>query len=386
MTSDGVTELDFTNRGAPPVHRKIIAQQTLLPENADEGPSMAHFPLSPKTSGNTPVILVPVGRDLQVWRRTEAWQHEQTLGRALETSIWVSREDLGYDRSARLTLSLGDITGDRRDDILLRTDFIPTCRYVMYAQTEEGRFSADPALVWSGKQDLSWHAWVDIDRDGRVDLIDNRWLSDPWFLPGTRSGKVLVRIHKADEQGRIPTEPTQVFRKNDWIDSIPIVDLDGDGRLDLVLGYSAFDSREGFRKAFTAKQIDFQLRFHFGRTDGRFPEEADCGRDLLIRIDRPSIDLTYPRRWYFETFVNLHGDFDGDGDKDLLVRDRADRVSVYPFLSRQEGFARNAGIGFRYTDPIDRLQIEDLNDDGVDDLIMKLNEKERFRVFLSRTR
>jgi hypothetical protein len=162
--------------------------------------------------------------------------------------------------------------------------------------------------------------------------------------------------------------------------------VDGDGCLDLVLGYSAFDSREGLRKAFTAKQMDFNLRFHFYRPDAGFPEKADCDVTLLIHLDQPSIDLGYPRSRHFETFVNLQGDFDGDGDRDLLVRDRADRISVYPFVSRQAGFARNADVSFRYTDPIDRLQIQDLNNDHKDDLILRLSKKEMFRVFLSRTR
>ncbi len=383
MTSDGVTELDFSSRGRSAVSRPIIAQPTILPESA-EGPSIRYFPLSAQTKDTAPVILVPVGSDLHVWRRADTWQHVQTLHDALETGIWASR-DLGYDRMAGLTLSLGDITADNRDDIILRTHFIPMCRYVMYAQREDGLFTTDPILTWAGKWDWSWYCWTDINRDGRVDLIKNTWLQEPWFIPGTLSGKVLVRIYPADEQGQIPTEPRQVFRKNDWIDSIPVADVDGDGCMDLVLGYSTFDSREGFRKAFTAKQIDFKLRFHFYRPGEGFPEKPDCDADLMIRLDHPSIELTHPRGWYFERLVNLQGDFDGDGDRDLLVRDRADRISVYSFVSRQAGFARNADAGFDCTDPFDRLQVEDLNNDGVSDLILKSSKKGVFRAFISRT-
>ena len=385
MASDGVTELDFANRSGPALRRRIIAQQTILPESLEK-PSIAHFALSPEVKDSAPVILVPVDRDLQVWRGTDAWQHVQTLRDVLGTAIWSSRGDLGYDRTAELTMSLGDITGDGRDDIILRTGFMPQCRYAMYAQNQDGLFGTDPTFAWSGKWDWSWYCWVDINRDGRVDLIKNTSLSEPWFIPGTYSGKVLIQVYTADEQGRIPAQPQQVFRKNDWVNSIPVVDVDGDGCLDLVLGYSKFDSREGYRKAFTAKQLDFTLHLRFYRPGEGFPEKPDCDVDLLISLDHPSIDLTYPRGRYFETFVNLLGDFNGDGRRDLLVRDRADRISVYPFVSRQAGFAKTAGASFRYTDPIDQLQIADLNNDGVSDLILKLNKKDIFRVFLSRTR
>jgi len=356
MTSDGVTELDLTTRGRPPLRRQIIAQQTILPERG-EGPAIAYGPLSPRTTNQAPVILVPVGRDLQVWRRTGTWQHVQTLKDALETTISASRGNLGYDRLARLTLSGGDLTSDQRDDLLVRTSHIPMSRYAVYAQNSDGLFGADPTFTWTGPWDWSWYCWVDVNRDGRVDLIKGTLPGDPWFLAGILSGKVLVRIYTADEHGQIPAEPQQVFRKNDWIDSIPIVDVDGDGYLDLVLGYSPFSSREGYRKVFSAKQIDFSLGFHFYRPGTGFPEKADFDTSLLIHIDYRSVDLSLPRHQFFKTFVNLHGDFNGDGHKDLLVRDRADGISAYPFLSRQAGFAKTTDMSFPYTDPIDRLQV-----------------------------
>jgi hypothetical protein len=379
MTCDGVTELDFTKRGEPAIRKQIITQQTILPESSEE-PASAYVPLSPRMEDQPPVILLPAGRDLQVWRRTDTWQCVQTLKDALETTISASRGDLGYDRMARLTLSLGDLTSD---DILVRTSHIPMSRYAVYAQNPDGLFSTDPAFTWTGPWDWSWYCWVDLNRDGRVDLIKGTLPGDPWFLAGILAGKVLVQIYTADEHGQIPAEPQQVFRKNDWIDSVPIVDVDGDGYLDLVLGYSPFSSREGYRKVFSAKQIDFDLGFHFYRPGAGFPEKPDFDTSLLIHIDYRSVDLSLPRHQFFKTFVNLHGDFNSDGRRDLLIRDRADRISAYPFLSRQAGFAKTTDVWFPYADPIDRLQVEDLNGDHISDLIMKLNRKDTFRVFLS---
>jgi hypothetical protein len=162
------------------------------------------------------------------------------------------------------------------------------------------------------------------------------------------------------------------------------VDVDGDGHVDLILGYNRFDTREGFRKAFMAKQLDFNLKFHLFRPGIGYPEKPDFQRDLEIHLDKHSIDLNWGRRRDFERFVNLRGDFDGDGRMDLLARDRSDRISVYSFVSRQEGFEREAGLYLDYTEPIQWFKVVDLNGDDISDLVMKFRRTNVFRVFLSR--
>ena len=224
---------------------------------------------------------------------------------------------------------------------------------------------------------------MDLNHDGKVDLIKSTWLREPWFVPGVRSGKVVVGIYQANEHGQLPSDPQQVFRKNDWTAPLPVVDIDGDGFPDLVLGYSLFDTREGARKMMTAKQLDFDLKFHFYQRDVGFSKEPDCQRDLVIHLDRHSLQLSWDRRDAFERFINLDGDFNGDGKRDLLVRDHSDEVSVYFFISRESGFGREAGLRFHCSEPIQRLQTQDLNRDGVSDLIVELQKENGFRVFLS---
>jgi hypothetical protein len=229
----------------------------------------------------------------------------------------------------------------------------------------------------------SWLCWVDLNGDGKVDLIKSVWLHEPSFAPGISSGKVLVSTSIADEHGRIPAEPQQVFRKNDWTPALPVLDLDGDGFLDLVLGYSRMDTREGLRKEITAKQLDYTLRFYFYRPGIGFPKEADCQRDVVIHLDQAELLLGSSPHQYFERYVKLGGDFNGDGKTDLLVRDHSDEISVYFFVSREKGFSREPDLRFSCPEPIDEWQAIDLNNDGVSDLIVRLAKQKGFRIFIS---
>lgn len=385
MTHEGVAELNFAGRKRPAAPRRIITQRTAIPQRL-KAPLVEYIPFSVDTPNNMPVILIPVDRDLQLWHHRGTWHHVRSLENVLETKISAPIPDIGYDKTTEIDMSLGDVNGDRRDDIIARTSDMPTCTFVIYTQQESGSFAAEPALTFTETWDWFWYGWVDINQDGRVDLIKNKWIGEPWFLPGTLSGKVIVQIYLANAQGQLPSKPQQVFRKNDWIDSIPIVDVDGDGHVDLVLGYNRFDTREGFRKAFMAKRLDFNLRFHLFRPGMGYPEKPDFQRDLEIHLDKHSIDLNWGRRRDFERFVDLRGDFDGDGCMDLLVRDQSARISIYSFVSRQVGFEQDAGLFFEYTEPVEWFKIVDLNGDGVSDLVMKFKRAKGYRVFLSRER
>ena len=74
------------------------------------------------------------------------------------------------------------------------------------------------------------------------------------------------------------------------------------------------------------------LKFHFQRPGAGFPEAPDYQARGSVHF-AGIFQFDSQRRLYYEVFINLNGDFNGDGKKDLLAKDRKDAISVYFFHS-----------------------------------------------------
>jgi hypothetical protein len=125
------------------------------------------------------------------------------------------------------------------------------------------------------------------------------------------------------------------------------------------------------------------LSFHFCNPGAGFSKDADCVASVPIYFGREFFS-SFDRRLELEQFINLSGDFNGDGRKDLLVRDRRDSLKGYCLSSRQKGFRPRPDLRFNCPETIDWWDVKDLNGDGVSDVVAKLRKPGTFRIFLSR--
>jgi len=378
MTNDGISKLTYVDKTSPPAKIKIIDRQTIIPEKC-ENPPIIFFALSANTTEEFPLIFIPIEDELEIWKYDKQWQHAYSLKGTPDTRIWGPHKTAGYIKQYWLNMNIADLNGDKLDDLVICEDNNGKTLFNIYPQTKEGTFPPKPSQ--SFEDQWGWRKWIclqDINKDGNVDIIKNTWLQEAWFLPGADSGKVIVQIFLAGQNGNIPDEAQYIFRKSDWTPSMPIVDIDGDGFIDLVLGFGQFDSREGIRKAMTTKKLNHTLRFHFYGADN-FEQNSDFETDISVHLGYRGPIFT-SRAGRVESRTSLDGDFNGDGNRDLLVIDKADKASVYFFISREKGFSKKADMHFNIK-RVKQLFTEDLNNDGVSDLIVL---GYRFKVFLSK--
>ena len=149
MTSEGVTELRFTNRTDPPVLRQIIKQQTIIPSALDE-PEALFFPLSANTRANWPLVLVPVAGGLQVWQHREEWRQAQFIPHAVDAHIRPGVPDPGYALSFGSDMTLGSVSGDGRDALMVMRNVAGGMQiYDLYLQNADDLFALQPALTYT---------------------------------------------------------------------------------------------------------------------------------------------------------------------------------------------------------------------------------------------
>jgi hypothetical protein len=225
-----------------------------------------------------------------------------------------------------------DFDADGKLDLLAQTSrelCVWTQRGDGFAAAPDARYELPVPADRERRLDLSYSSLAaDVNGDGRVDclmLAGDKRAEDVrtqalLYLNG-RSGDAESPLFGA--QGL----PSQLLRIAGFAGSPRLVDVDGDGRLDLVVGAVRLDGAFDAVRAAGKGALDAELYVYANRPRG-FSERPD----LLFPIAMKAHGLRDARG---ELLARFFGDVTGDGVRDLLLRDEPERLRL--LMTRRAG-------------------------------------------------
>lgn len=259
---------------------------------------------------------------------------------------------------------LADMDGDGQNDLV----FTYLDRVHGFYQTD-GRFSAEPGLdrnleILSAADrespmdldEIIGFTIEDFDADGLADLFVRKTLIRRKAVVNDKQQYQLYH----NRGGRFELMPDQAFILKSF-DEPGTMDLNGDGRLDLVTGYFEF-SLGNIVKALLSKRFSIDLSFFLQRAEG-FPDQPDEQRDFKIRISLSNLDEN------FAPAVETDGDYDGDGHLDFLMQTEDRKIEIFLADPEDDGrlFEKKSSVHLEAV-ACDNSHVEDMNGDGRADL------------------
>jgi len=248
------------------------------------------------------------------------------------------RELLGVTESAPAPQFV-DFDGDGRADLVAQS----SRELLVWTQRADGTFAESP----DGRFELP----VPADRDRRLDVSYSSQVAD---LDGDRrTDCVMLAGDKRSEDARTqvlvflqgksgapdPASPlfgakglpTQLLRIGGFAGSPSLVDVDGDGRRDFVVGAVRIDGAFDAVRAAGRGKLDVSLYVYRNVGKG-FSDRPELSFDMSVKAD----GLRGSRR---EVIASFFGDVTGDKVRDLFLRDEPDHLSVLMTRRSGDGFA-----------------------------------------------
>ena len=216
---------------------------------------------------------------------------------------------------------------------------------------------------------------VDVDGDGREDLV-------LWQVSGKLDFKTDLYIFLRGADQKLPEQPTQVLHCHGFPIPIgstkkrsPVHDLDGDGVCELVL-------LEMKTRIISESGLVEMMASHgvdWALTirsfhHGAFSHSPDASAPVTIIL------ADWNELWAWP--ICIQGDFNGDGRPDLLVRRSDNQWNIFFSTSDGHWFAPQPAMTF---DAPTRgyYEIKDLNGDGLSDIIWHEWDKPNLSIFMS---
>lgn len=265
------------------------------------------------------------------------------------------------------SLAHGDLNGDRRADL---------CYYQnesigAFYQQPDGRFSAQDPRDIASKKRKRRHQYLKFDVPPQILDLNGDGLLDIVAVYPTK-GRAHVLLNR---EGRTDyTNPDAVLKIADgWGTGVYVEDLDGDGRLEIVLGIVRKFGILGGIDVFLSKRVDLEL--HFFRYDEKARTYlAEPVQELKFTIpftfqatrETADIDLTFR--------PNFKADLDGDGRRDLIVEKDPNTLQVY--YGAPQGLVRKVPGGVIPIQPppgaaLTQIFVSDFNGDRRSDLMLR---------------
>lgn len=273
--------------------------------------------------------------------------------------------------------AVGDVTGDGRDDVVVTTDFYfdPDRDYhvFVYAQRPDGTLAPPTKYKYAEYTNQSAVALGDLNKDGALDIIVGR-LGGLTLLISNGSGGF--------SSASIPIE------SQEQVSNIGLMDIDRDGKLDIIAqswwqgAALLYGNGAGGIRA-----IDSLHTGANGYNDLKVGDVTGDGIPDLLLVSQQSFDFyVYPHNGYNgfgpqRTYPKPHAesfnssgaiiDANQDGRNDVVVASSGNgpRSGLWLYLQTADGrLAEPQALPTTY-DPFSALYTRDLDRDGRPDLI-----------------
>jgi len=263
------------------------------------------------------------------------------------------------EMACRLVLEQDTIAVITRDTVDVET--------VRYTRKRYGWNSAETTTaVTETTQPLARHMHpCRLNGDGVLDFAGGRW---------TSSEAAMLPMPYHETWASLDGGRTVHIRRSSALPGFrprcSFIDFDGDGDLDMVTEETGFFDgglRETVSRLLTLPEVRHTVNVYLQR-DGGFEENAAYRASFTIGLEHPAIgqDDAF-MRYRAGELVDITGDFDGDGKRDLVVRDRLDRLSVH--LTGPHGYT-NDPHAVLSIERAARSAVADVNDDRRSDIVV----------------